>query len=53
MTTRLDSLIAPALLFPALGGLLADWLGYATVFTASILLGLAAWIVGGQLKRDA
>lgn len=49
----LNTLIAPALLFPALGGLLADWLGYAAVFTASIMLGLAAWIVGGQLKRDA
>ncbi|MFC4453136.1 MFS transporter [Deinococcus sonorensis] len=49
----LNTLVGLALFAPVLGGLIADQLGYRTVFVACAVLFALAWWQCGQLRRDA
>ncbi|WP_407539475.1 MFS transporter [Deinococcus radiomollis] len=49
----LNTLVGLALFAPVIGGVLADHLGYRTVFWLSAFLFAAAWWQCGKLRRDA
>lgn len=42
---------APTLLMPVIGGLLLEWGGYTSLFTASVVLGIGATVAGAALPK--
>ncbi|BDP41400.1 MFS transporter [Deinococcus aetherius] len=49
----LNTLVGTALFAPVVGGVIADGLGYRTVFGLAAVLFAAAWWQCGKLRRDA
>ena len=49
----LNTLVGLALFAPVLGGVVADWAGYAAVFGLSAALFALAWWMCSKLRRDA